>query len=93
MDEPSTSLKVCPVCGENRFTSQPILWPELIEQWELSPDEVAYIDLQQGFCCAGCKNNLRAMTLATAMTNAFDFAGNLKDFCRSDPGIRRAHCS
>ena len=28
------------------------------------------------------------MTLATAMTNAFDFAGNLKDFCRSDPRIR-----
>ena len=89
MSEPSTSLKVCPVCGENRFTSQPILWPELIEQWELSPDEVAYIDLQQGFCCASCKNNLRAMTLAAAVTRAFGFDGILKDFCASHQQVRQ----
>ena len=39
MDEPSPSLKVCPVCGGDRFTNESVLWPELIAQWELSPDE------------------------------------------------------
>jgi SAM-dependent methyltransferase len=87
--EPSASLEVCPVCGHDRFTNQPILWPELIEQWELSPEEVSYIDLQQGFCCANCKNNLRAMTLAAAVTSVFGFAGSFQDFCRSHPGIRQ----
>ena len=89
MGEPSPSLEICPVCGGDRFAHEPVLWPELIEQWELSPEEVAYIDLQQGFCCTACKNNLRTMTLAAAMTKAFGFDGSLKDFCRNDPGIRQ----
>jgi hypothetical protein len=88
MVEPLPSLEICPVCGGDRFTNEPVLWPELIEQWELSPDEVAYIDLQQGFCCAECKNNLRTMTLATAVTRAFGFAGSFKDFCCNDRAIR-----
>jgi SAM-dependent methyltransferase len=89
MDEPSTRLKVCPVCGGDRFVNDSVLWPELIAQWELSPDEVAYINLQQGFCCADCKNNLRTMTLAAAVTDAFGFTGTFKEFCRNDPGIRQ----
>lgn len=89
MREPSQSLEICPVCASNRFTNEPVLLPELIEQWELSPDEVAYINLQQGFCCTGCGNNLRTMTLAAAVTRAFGFAGSFKDFCRNDPGIRQ----
>jgi len=89
MGESSPSLEICPVCGSDKFTNDPVLWPELIEQWELSPDEVAYIDLQQGFCCATCGNNLRTMTLAAAVTRAFQFAGSFKDFCRNDPRIRQ----
>ena len=89
MGEPSPSLEICPVCGDDRFTNEQVLWPELIEQWELSSEEVAYIDLQQGFCCTACKNNLRTMTLAAAMTRAFGFDGSLKDFCRNHPGIRQ----
>jgi SAM-dependent methyltransferase len=89
MDGPSPNLKVCPVCGGNQFTREPVVWPELIEQWKLSPDEVAYIDLQQGFCCTNCKNNLRTMTLAAAVTRAFGFEGSFKDFCRNDPGVRQ----
>jgi hypothetical protein len=61
----------------------------LIEQWELSSDEVDHIDLQQGFCCTVWKNNLRPMTLAAAMTKAFGFAGRLKDFCHNDRRIRK----
>src|SRR5947199_8539299 len=87
MGEPSPSLEICPVCGGDRFANEQVLWPELIEQWELSSEEVAYINLQQGFCCAACKNNLRTMTLAAAITSAFGFAGSFKHFCRNDPGI------
>jgi SAM-dependent methyltransferase len=89
MDEPSQSLKVCPACGHDRFTNQEILWPELIEEWGLSPEEVRYTNLQQGFCCESCKNNLRAMTLAAAVTNAFGFTGSLKDFCQNHAGVRQ----
>jgi SAM-dependent methyltransferase len=89
MDELSLSLKVCPVCGGDRFVNESVLWPELIAQWELSPKEVAYINLQQGFCCANCKNNLRTMTLAAAVTRAFGCAGSFKDFCRNNPRIRK----
>ena len=46
-------------------------------------------DLQQGFCCADCKNNLRTMTLAAAVTRAFGFAGGFKNLCCNDAGIRQ----
>ena len=78
----------CPACGQSEFTFQKILWPELVEEWELHPHEETYVDLQQGFRCASCKNNLRCMTLAAAVTREFGFAGTLDDFCRSNPGIR-----
>jgi len=89
MRQPASSLEICPVCGGHRFITQPILWPELIDEWKLSADEVDYINLQQGFCCASCKNNLRSMTLAAAVTSAFDFRGSFKGFCRTDPRIRQ----
>jgi SAM-dependent methyltransferase len=90
MDEFSTGslLEVCPVCGHREFDFQEVLWRELVAAWELQPYEAGYIDLQQGFHCATCKNNLRAMTLAAAVTRAFGFAGNFEDFCRSDAQIR-----
>jgi SAM-dependent methyltransferase len=89
MGEPLASLEICPICGGERFTNEPVLWPELVEQWELSPEEAAYINLQQGFCCEGCGNNLRTMTLGAAITRAFGYAGIFKDFCRNDPTIRQ----
>jgi hypothetical protein len=78
---PRLLLEVCPVCGEHRFTTKRILWPELIDRWNLSAEEVDHINLQQGFSCANCKNNLRSMTLAAAVKSAFSFGGNFKDFC------------
>ena len=89
MHGPARGLEICPVCGGRQFTTDSILWPELIDQWKLSAGEVDYINLQQGFCCANCKNNLRSMTLAAAVTSAFGFDGSVKDFCRADPRIRR----
>ena len=89
MRQPAPSLEICPVCGGRRFITQPILWAELIDEWKLSADEIDYINLQQGFCCSSCKNNLRSMTLAAAVTSAFGFGGSFKDFCRTDLRIRR----
>jgi SAM-dependent methyltransferase len=88
--KPSTLLNFCAVCGGERFTTEAVLWPELIAQWELSSEEVDYIDLQQGLRCAACGNNLRAMTLARAMTKAFRFPGTFAEFCRTDLAIRSA---
>jgi len=57
----------CPVCGSGNFVFHKILWAELIRDWELSAEEVSYIDRQQGYACHDCGNNLRSMTLAKAI--------------------------
>jgi hypothetical protein len=42
-------IKTCCVCGGNKFDFVEVLWPELISDWELLPDEVDYVNRQQGF--------------------------------------------
>lgn len=74
----------CPICGGQKFNISPILWSELIEAWELSQEEVKYIDRQQGYCCKGCGNNLRSMALASAILKSYEFIGTLEDFVRSN---------
>lgn len=61
------SLAICPVCGENNFDFKAVIWDSLIEAWELSEEEIAYINRQQGFHCLTCVNNLRAMALADSI--------------------------
>jgi SAM-dependent methyltransferase len=58
------------------------LWPSLIEEWRLSPEEVAYIDRQQGTICQDCGASLRAMVLALAIMNCCGYSGLFKDFAR-----------
>ena len=57
----------------------PILWPELVAEWELSPDEAAYIDRQQGFGCSRCGSNLRSMALASALLSTLGLHGTLQE--------------
>lgn len=57
----------CPVCGGSEFDYQEVLWPELCQQWEISAEEIAYINRQQGLACSNCGNNLRSMVLAKAI--------------------------
>ena len=73
-------LKQCSVCGGSKLISNKILWAELISDWELSPEEVEYIDVQQGYACQECGANLRSMTLAGAIMNIFQFSGTLTKF-------------
>ncbi|MEA9598534.1 class I SAM-dependent methyltransferase [Polynucleobacter sp. AP-Sanab-80-C2] len=70
----------CPICGEKKFTENFVLWPELIDAWQLSKTEAQYIDRQQGFHCDNCKNNLRAMGLSAAILREYSFNGLIKQF-------------
>ena len=73
----------CNVCGKQEFKSGPVLWPDLVNAWQLSESEVAYVDRQQGFHCTHCGNNLRAMGLAAAILKEFCFTGTFHQFCKS----------
>lgn len=70
----------CNCCGSESLASTSVLWKSLIEEWRLAPSEVAYVDRQQGFHCAECRSNLRAMALAMAVMGSFNYEGLFKDF-------------
>lgn len=82
----------CPICSNTGFTSRNILWPELVAEWELAPDEVEYVNIQQGFACSGCGSNLRSMTLAAALMSGFanNDGTSFLEFCASSE-ISRSH--
>ena len=61
----------CTICGGTGFTSKPVLWPELIDDWQLSTLEAAYVDRQQGEICNGCGANMRSIALSSALLSAF----------------------
>src|ERR1700682_530335 len=73
----------CTICGGDRFDRRAIFWPELIDAWQLSPEEADYIDRQQGQCCAGCGANLRSIALANALRSSFGTSELLSVFCAS----------
>lgn len=58
---------VCSICGGLEFRESPVLWPELVTEWQLSVDEVAYINRQQGCACNTCGANLRVIALGNAI--------------------------
>lgn len=72
---------VCPVCNGKEFASDDVLWPELINAWQLSVNEVGYINRQQGFHCTTCFNNLRSMALGAAVLREYQYQGTLDNFC------------
>lgn len=74
---------ICPVCGKRDFLENAVLWPDLINAWQLSENEVAYINRQQGFYCTSCSNNLRSMALANAILHDSNFSGTLTQFVES----------
>ena len=79
--------EICDVCGGRAFEHTPVLWPGLIAEWELSPDEARYIDVQQGTHCQSCWSNIRSIALARAIMRFRDFAGTLTAFV-ADPAQR-----
>jgi SAM-dependent methyltransferase len=64
-------LPECSICGGASFSSQKVLWPELIAEWQLSEVETAYVDEQQGCTCDACGANLRVVALGDALRQAW----------------------
>jgi hypothetical protein len=73
----------CRVCGSCEFVFTKILWPELIQEWQLSSSETEYIDVQQGFHCTHCRSNLRSITLAHAICRSQGHEGTLHSWIES----------
>jgi SAM-dependent methyltransferase len=44
------------------------MWPELGEQWQLTPELYAAFDQREGVCCTLCGSNLRSRQLAIVIT-------------------------
>lgn len=79
---------ICPVCGGGELSIDQVLWPDLINTWQLSEYETSYINRQQGLHCKACYNNLRAMGLSAAILQEFQFRGTLEQFCESFSDIK-----
>jgi SAM-dependent methyltransferase len=88
IDEGKLMNSGCSICGSVDFSYSDVLWAALINTWELEPDEVDYINRQQGFHCNQCGNNLRSMALGAAIVNKYQFSGTLNDFVKSDVASR-----
>lgn len=67
-----------------------VLWPALIEEWNLDPYETAYINRQQGTACAQCGANLRSMALALAITRICGYPGPLGAWVNTEMAARLA---
>lgn len=76
-------VESCNCCGSLDLNLHPVLWDSLINEWQLSPFEVSYINKQQGLHCTQCGSNLRSMVLAKSIMQYYNFNGLLKDFVDS----------
>ena len=76
----TTADDICQLCGHGRFVAADVLWPELVEAWQLGPDERAYIDIQQGTACERCGANVRSQALARAFLAELGAAAPLSDY-------------
>ncbi|MCW8348136.1 class I SAM-dependent methyltransferase [Vibrio sp. ZSDZ65] len=61
----------CPVCGALEFEYIPVLWAELVDEWELNENQKNYMNKQQGLGCKGCGNNLRVMAIAHSLIREY----------------------
>ena len=84
----SIPIHHCLCCGADQLTFAPVLWDSLIQEWELKPDEVRYVDRQQGVHCQRCGSNLRSMALALALMSCFRFSGIFAEFVQQ-PDFQR----
>lgn len=73
-------MLTCSICGFQKFTSNKVLWPELINAWQLSAEEAAYIDEQQGRKCDSCGASLRVVALGNALREAWGTSLSINDY-------------
>ena len=61
----------CSACGEtSEVIPGSVLWPELISEWELTPEWAEYFDQREGHCCGKCQVSLRSQSLARGILRA-----------------------
>jgi SAM-dependent methyltransferase len=77
-------ISECYVCGGREFSFHEVLWPELIQDWQLSPAETEYVNYQQGYRCNACGNNLRSIALAKAILTEYPDYSTLDRFVTSE---------
>ncbi len=77
------SMLTCTVCGSSTFIHHPVLWDSLITDWQLSPDEVDYVNRQQGTHCTSCGANLRSIVLADPIRMVVGTADTLMEYART----------
>ncbi len=80
---PNGSPLQCSICGGLEFSFKPVLWPDLINDWQLSRQEIAYIDHQQGQTCKSCGSNLRSIALSNAIRSALGKSEFLAEIAES----------
>jgi len=84
----SPAAERCAVCGvATHQRQQQVLWPALIETWELSPAEVDWVDDWEGRQCLWCGASRRSHYLAATICHAArawlgSSAGSLRTLCR-----------
>lgn len=79
---------ICSICGNDEFQESAVLWPALIDEWNISPEEVTYINQQQGTHCVRCKANLRGIALGRAICEAFHATTSLTDYVKTPQATR-----
>lgn len=58
----------CPACGFcGRFLYRAAIWPELIDEWGLTPEWAHWFNLREGKHCPQCSSNLRSGHLAQTL--------------------------
>jgi SAM-dependent methyltransferase len=58
----------CPACGRRSvIVGEAVLWPELIADWELSPEWVRWFNEREGLRCSACHASLRSRQLAEGL--------------------------
>jgi len=78
----NNNIRHCSCCGGTLFANTNVLWPSLVREWQLSPDEESYVNRQQGLKCSSCGVNLRSMALAKAIMMSYNYKGLFKNFVR-----------
>lgn len=75
----------CSICGNDAFSQHSVLWPELIQEWQLSPLEAEYVERQQGMRCDKCSSNLRGVALGHAIRKTLKTEITLADWAKTEP--------
>jgi hypothetical protein len=78
-------MLICSNCGGTQFGVFEVLWPELSAAWQLSAQEIAYVNDQQGRHCKSCGANLRAMALGDALRRVFGTERCVREYVGTPP--------